>query len=838
MMLLNFLSDDFWQTIFGLYQNIALFIVDHVWITIICAIVWYCFKNVDIKYYFSLRNIISVVLFFAVLLGILWSVMTYGYWIGGLTFLGILCIRYILVNIIYEKMYKMYKIIYKIIYKRKNRLEQVEDIYKKGLLACRKNDFDELEKKFEKFSILGIDGAWGTGKTYLVNRLLEKKKDQGWIVITIDALQINIDSLIHTIFTELSVVLRRHGIISGSLTTIVGKVNWSDKLAFLGNLLGVIKSPSDTLGALIQKLKYLNKNIVINYEDIDRIETGEQLRQILDINRKLEEGVEGIRIIYQYDYQKLKELGMDKRYVEKYIPQEMFLSTLTFDMIIQNIGSEWKKSHTNEEDPLEDVHWEAVFDKRVEWQHGISMAMVNTLEYIPKPLWVIPYDYRRIEEYYKLAQETLRDREDFTDKKNEVLKVLFIKIFYPDLYKELENYCLEENLAHYIEYDFNGKKMPWAAMIQIQKAEMESNDTENKGVKEKLETDLAYQRINQLMLFFGYGQQENLSNIGTIDIVVASLVNPSLKAFSDSEVLINKCIKIFDTYSSEEERVKAIHGVIKNKEYLNDYIRNQNRNDELFNNDFDYIFKAWSIVRFTTNVEDKYPDLWLKIFCLYTFWLHQNYSDNYVTLICRQAIKSAHTIKEIDAIVSLYSDFFDKMMQDIYWDDLVIYIHDFLYTFVVSSHMRYGPITKIENLKNIHLEYNENNRLLVIDCLEDSIQSIKSQHTNLSNKLQTKINKLKRIDQDNNIESKVINDTFKNIEGLIDKLKSHIKGNKNIKVRDRRFATSNTTYKELDRLRERIGQNISIEAIEREYEKDELSLNALEDLLDEKDNQK
>lgn len=201
-MLLDFLSNDFWKTIFLLYQSIALFIGDHVWTTIICAIVWYCFKNIDIKYYFSLRNIISVVLFLAVLLGILWSVMTYGYWIGGLTFLGILCIRYILVNIIYEKMYKMYKIIYKI-YKRKNRLEQAEDIYKKGLLACRKNDFDELEKKLEKFSILGIDGAWGTGKTYLVNRLLEKKKDQGLIVITIDALQINIDSLIHTIFTEL-----------------------------------------------------------------------------------------------------------------------------------------------------------------------------------------------------------------------------------------------------------------------------------------------------------------------------------------------------------------------------------------------------------------------------------------------------------------------------------------------------------------------------------------------------------------------------------------------------------------------------------------------------------
>lgn len=35
-----------------------------------------------------------------------------------------------------------------------------------------------------------------------------------------------------------------------------------------------------------------------------------------------------------------------------------------------------------------------------------------------------------------------------------------------------------------------------------------------------------------------------------------------------------------------------------------------------------------------------------------------------------------------------------------------------------------------------------------------------------------------------------------------------------------------------------MGQNISIETIEREYEKDELSLQALEDLLDEKDNQK
>ena len=241
-----------------------------------------------------------------------------------------------------------------------------ESEYTKDLQECRKTDFKNIENAINSFSIVGVNAQWGTGKTYLINKILEKKKDEGWITLTIEALQINTGTILDALFSELSKILRSRGIVRSDFLLLTGRVQWNYIISAILNFIGLVQPSSNIFNQLIRDLKQVKTPIIINFEDIDRIKDGSELRQTLDVARKIADAIPTIRILYQYDSEKLNMMGLEREYIEKYIPHEEPLSKLTFYMIIQDVRSTIGKTlFIQENEVLKSIKWREIFSYRM-----------------------------------------------------------------------------------------------------------------------------------------------------------------------------------------------------------------------------------------------------------------------------------------------------------------------------------------------------------------------------------------------------------------------------------------------------------------------------------------
>ena len=83
---------------------------------------------------------------------------------------------------------------------------KVED--KKELFEERKEDLKRLEKYLKDFNIVGIDGDWGSGKSFLTDHL------EGYIKIKIDLLACNEDDIQIVVLNELDKLLKNQRIFS------------------------------------------------------------------------------------------------------------------------------------------------------------------------------------------------------------------------------------------------------------------------------------------------------------------------------------------------------------------------------------------------------------------------------------------------------------------------------------------------------------------------------------------------------------------------------------------------------------------------------------------------
>ena len=71
-------------------------------------------------------------------------------------------------------------IIYAIAKRRKSEKKNPDD----DIFPERQDDLDRLEQYLSAADVVGINGAWGSGKTFLVNKLIEKNQGK-WEVIRV-----------------------------------------------------------------------------------------------------------------------------------------------------------------------------------------------------------------------------------------------------------------------------------------------------------------------------------------------------------------------------------------------------------------------------------------------------------------------------------------------------------------------------------------------------------------------------------------------------------------------------------------------------------------------------
>ncbi|SEJ96002.1 KAP family P-loop domain-containing protein [Propionispira arboris] len=219
-----------------------------------------------------------------------------------------------------------------------NELDLHEKLYGK-----RQSDLNTIKEKIKNkdFPIIGIEAAWGDGKTFFIKKLNESFQDnEKYEVITIDVLACNLDVLPQIIVDEMERVLYENGIISRYSKRLKNFFDKEKKIKFFGELLSESnESYAKAFCNLRKELKKLGKTILIVYEDLDRIVDKNVIIKIFYISEKLAFNNECVKILYQYDPVKLKEYLGDAgepKYLEKYIPYTMKLSKVDFYEVIQN----------------------------------------------------------------------------------------------------------------------------------------------------------------------------------------------------------------------------------------------------------------------------------------------------------------------------------------------------------------------------------------------------------------------------------------------------------------------------------------------------------------------
>lgn len=204
------------------------------------------------------------------------------------------------------------------------------------ILSKRKEDLKLLEDYIEKFDIVGLNGKWGSGKSFLVNQFKEKFKSE-YEFIEIDLLTSNLNEVQLTLLNSFEEVLLKNRILprytnnlKKNLTSLgfLGKIQNFISLALSSNELksGVFKS------FINETRKLKNKKFLIIFEDIDRIDNKENLKEIFAISEKI--AYDNIKILYQYDEDLLLDKEFSFEYLEKYIPFKINITNLHIVEII------------------------------------------------------------------------------------------------------------------------------------------------------------------------------------------------------------------------------------------------------------------------------------------------------------------------------------------------------------------------------------------------------------------------------------------------------------------------------------------------------------------------
>lgn len=309
-----------------------------------------------------------------------------------------------------------------------------------------KHDLVRIKHYLSTFEIIGINATWGNGKTYLINAL-EKENDiqDKYFFITINLLSCNLNELQLFLINELERALNNFGIASIYSFKLKNILN---KNEMLKNISEIILFNTDLYSKLLcsfkNELKKSGKTFVIVYEDIDRINSSDIIKEIFSISENI--ACHHIKIIYEYDKNNLMSIDkvFDSNYLEKYIPYTLNLTSLRFTTTISYI---LKKQNIDR--VLIDLDDFTFLTYPVPSNFGLEKILGKSFKENSIQLNLNGISIRKIEHFiYELAH-SLKTNPNYLDKKQKkyVITFFILKHFYIELYEDLDIFqTLEECL--------------------------------------------------------------------------------------------------------------------------------------------------------------------------------------------------------------------------------------------------------------------------------------------------------------------------------------------------------------------------------------------------------
>lgn len=309
------------------------------------------------------------------------------------------------------------------------------------LFRERKFDIERLREYLAVFSIIGINGPWGSGKSFVTDHI----ETADYVPVKIDLLACNLDEIQSVLLNELDKVLKERGIFSSYSPKIRKLLKQGQLLQNVGQLLVRDDvSYTEAVAGFRKDMEKLGQTILIIFEDLDRIDNTAVIKKILGIAEKLAGG--RVKIIYQYDEENLLQKGFDRRYLEKYIPFTMSLTEIPFSRILDYLfeaegGRDW---------PVEREEFRFL-ERPITPPH----AIVRNLALVQIHLKIPNVTVRKVEHFLKEMILFLNKDAVYRENKREVILFFLIKHFYDEFYEKL---IPGQSLLHAFAFEHQGEQ--------------------------------------------------------------------------------------------------------------------------------------------------------------------------------------------------------------------------------------------------------------------------------------------------------------------------------------------------------------------------------------------
>lgn len=235
-----------------------------------------------------------------------------------------------------------------------NRIFKKNKMSNKEIFPEREADIEYvlnfIENKDNKnITTLGIDSKFGTGKTFIVEKILERLNTEEYEQIKVRCLLLEKEEVYYYIIEKIKKILSKNLIFISNLKKFHKSILKIFDNKFLGGLNDFLSDSlkTDDIDNLKDIIRKLKKTIIIIFDDIDRTQDIEKIEKILSFISDF--SIKNVKILVLFSLNNLKKI--DKRfnrdYVEKYIPLVREITKISFVNLLKN---KIKKRNLNEED--------------------------------------------------------------------------------------------------------------------------------------------------------------------------------------------------------------------------------------------------------------------------------------------------------------------------------------------------------------------------------------------------------------------------------------------------------------------------------------------------------
>ena len=334
-----------------------------------------------------------------------------------------------------------------------------------SVLSEQRYDIERLECYVRNFNITGINGVWGSGKSFLTEEFKRRNQNE-YTFITIGLLHCNLDEILSLLLEEVDKVLLQNAILSSyshKLKTALANTGFVDKIT--GIFMENTSSYASTLEDFKKEFAAVKRPILVILEDIDRISDDNVIKKIFSISEQL--ACEMIKFLYQYDQEELNTKELRREYTEKYIPYTVNVTPASFSTLLYHLHRE-----LNINDELINASEDFRFT-RLPIYPKLPYA-INTKQQVSINMRINCRSVRKVEQFLRELEMSLQENTEYAkpSNKNVVITFYILKHFYYSLYEKIR---VNTSLIDAFTLKCDGCEFTIIEMLALYKDKTENN---------------------------------------------------------------------------------------------------------------------------------------------------------------------------------------------------------------------------------------------------------------------------------------------------------------------------------------------------------------------------